>query len=521
MSGSLSRRQLVRKPATVTGAGIVVTHNRFASQAGARVLAEGGHAVDAAIAASFVLGVVEPWMSGIGGVGALLVHEAASGTTTGIDAGAVSPAGLDPSRYRTVPGTDSDLFGWPAVEGNRNVVGAEAVAIPSLVAGLGLAHRRFGKLPWARLIEPAIELARNGVPVEWPTTLKVATAFADLSRDPGCRAWFLPGGAPPVPPISAGAGTLPVLTNAALADSLARLAADGPATLYNGAVGAALVADLSAMGSHLSVADLAAARSVEVAPATQPLAGHILHTLPELNGGPTAARALATLADHGHAGRYDPAAAGPVTAMAAALREAWETRFRTLGDSPGQTSTTHLNVADRRGNVVALTQTLLSLFGARVLSPSTGILMNNGINWFDPRGGPNGLAPGRRALANYCPVILTGERDVIAIGGAGGRKILPAVAQLAAMVTSGMTIEGAIHHPRIDVSGNDTVTADARLPEGVRAALARRFPVVEAEPAVYPYPFTIASLARRQGGQSEGATDPVQPTTEAVAEDDA
>jgi gamma-glutamyltranspeptidase/glutathione hydrolase len=515
----LSARQMVRKPAVTTGAGVAVTHNRIASLVAARVLAEGGHAVDAAIAASFALGVVEPWMSGVGGVGAMLVHDAASGTVQGFDFGAVSPQGVRREDYDILGGADSDLFGWPQVRDNRNVVGAPAVVAPSLVGGLDLAHRTYGALPWARLVEPAIALAREGVPVAWPTTLIVATAFSDLSRDAASRAVFLPGGAPPVPPIASAAPVL--LRNRALADTLAVIAGEGAAALYRGSLAAALVSDLAAMGGVLSQDDMARARAVAVTPAKQTHASHVLHVLPELNGGPTAARALATLDDHGHAGRYDPAAPGPVTAMAAALREAWTHRFASMGDSGGVTSTTHVNIIDRKGNAVALTQTLLSLFGARVMSPSTGILMNNGMNWFDPRGGPNGLAPGRRALANYCPVLLTAERDVIAIGGAGGRKILPAVAQLAAMVTSGMTIEGAMHHPRIDVSGTDTVVADARLPEGVRAALSRKFTTLTATPTVYPYPFTIASIARRHHGETQGASDPVQPTTEAVAEDEA
>ena len=105
--------------------------------------------------------------------------------------------------------------------------------------------------------------------------------------------------------------------------------------------------------------------------------------------------------------------------------------------------------------MVTLTQTLLTLFGARIVLPTTGILMNNGINWFDPvPGGPNSIAPDRRPLANYVPAVMTGDDAVTAIGGCGGRRILPAVFQLLAMSADfGFDLEAAFHEPRLDVSG--------------------------------------------------------------------
>ena len=195
-----------------------------------------------------------------------------------------------------------------------------------------------------------------------------------------------------------------------------------------------------------------------------------------------------------------------------------------MGDSvttAPQGSTTHISVVDRDGNMVALTQTLLSLFGSRFLSPATGILLNNGINWFDPRPGtPNGIAPGKRTLSNYCPAIMVGDDDVVAAGGCGGRKILPAVYQLLIMMANGMSIDDAFHAPRIDVSGGDAVVMDPNLPDAVRAALKQEFQTMEAERTVYPYHFTVAGAVRRSGGMNEGATEPHQPWSEAVAEDE-
>ena len=212
-------------------------------------------------------------------------------------------------------------------------------------------------------------------------------------------------------------------------------------------------------------------------------------------------------------------------AYAKALETAWTDRFKRMGDAGERslpTSTTHISVVDRDGNMVSLTQTLLSLFGCRVVLPKTGILMNNGINWFDPRpGGPNGLAPDRRGLSNYVPTIMTGADTEIAIGGCGGRRIIPAVFQLLAMAADyGFDLDTAFHQPRVDVSGGAAVTVDRRLPEATRRALDAALTTILAEPVVYPFPFTIAGAVRRAGGMNEGATEPEQPWSEAVAEDE-
>src|SRR5215204_2625900 len=193
------------RKATVAGPnGVVASHHRVAAEIGAEVLCGGGNAVDAAIATAFAVGVAEPWMSGIGGIGAMLIREAGTGKVSVIDFGARAPARLDPAAYVLAGGTDTDLFGWPKVVDNRNLVGPYAVAIPAMVAGHAMAHELFGTKSWAELVAPAAEIAERGVQADWHTTLWIAAAFADLARDPGCRALFLPNGAPPYPPGAAG-----------------------------------------------------------------------------------------------------------------------------------------------------------------------------------------------------------------------------------------------------------------------------------------------------------------------------
>ncbi len=525
LSPNLSLRQQVRKPAVSSKGGIVVSQHRLASEVGARVLRAGGHAVDAAVATSFAVGVLEPWMSGIGGVGAMLVRSAADGRVRVIDFGARAPAALDPADYPIVEGGGADLFGWPRVKDDRNLVGATAVVAPTLVRGIEAAHKEFGRHSWRDLVAPAVALAAEGMVVDWHTTLKVAGAYAHLAGDLGCRSVFLPGGAPPVPPPAGFLSPVLRLPNVMLARTLALIASEGADAFYAGPIARSLVDDLKAAGGVITQQDLADCTAKFADPLTTTHQGRAIHVLPRLSGGPTIVDAFQTLAQ-----RWTPPADGrpldgaAFTAIAASLQSAWEKRFATMGDSvttAPQGSTTHISVVDRDGNTVALTQTLLSLFGSRFLSPATGILLNNGINWFDPRPGmPNGIGAGKRTLSNYCPAIMVGDDDVVAAGGCGGRKILPAVYQLLIMMANGMSIDDAFHAPRIDVSGGDAVVMDPNLPDQVRAALKQEFQTVEAERTVYPYHFTLASAVRRTGGTNEGATEPTQPWSEAVSEDD-
>jgi gamma-glutamyltranspeptidase / glutathione hydrolase len=524
LSPSLSSRRRVSKPSVRSAGGIVVSQNRLASEAGARVLREGGHAVDAAVAAAFVIGVAEPWMSGIGGIGAMLVRDARNGTVTGFDFGGVSPKALNPDDYPVLGGADANLFGWPQVTGNRNTVGAHAVVAPTQPAGLEAAHKRFGTKRWADLLAPAIALAEQGPIVDWHTMLMIASAIGDLAKDKAAAARFLPGGVPPQPPIAAMSGGGVRLPAPDLARSLRAIATDGSATLSTGAVARAVADDVIAMGGCLSMADLEATRVREVQPLEIAYGDHTIHVMPELNGGPTLAVAYRALMQQ----RPTVAAAldgATFVAYGQALQQAWADRFSRLGDAGengAPTCTTHISVVDRAGNMVTLTQTLLSLFGARIVLPQTGILMNNGINWFDPvAGGPNSIGPGRRALANYSPAILTGNDLAMAVGGSGGRKIIPAVFQAMAMAADfGFDLDTILHQPRIDVSGGPAVTLDRRLDAATQAALAAAFDTVLAEPVVYPFPFTILSCVRRQDGINEGATEPEHPWSEAVAENE-
>jgi gamma-glutamyltranspeptidase / glutathione hydrolase len=380
----------------------------------------------------------------------------------------------------------------------------------------------FGRKRWRDLLGPAIQHAEEGLVVDWHTMLVVASALGDLRADPGASKRFLRDGLPPQPPVASLKGEVVRLPMPDLAKTLKALAADGTDTLYKGALGRSIAGDVKVLGGCLSMDDLGQARCVEFAPLEIPYGDRTIHVLPELNGGPTLAVAFAELQRVRNRAESKPNGK-TFSAYASALQHAWTDRFQRLGDAGERTAptcTTHFSVVDRDGNMVTCTQTLLSLFGSRVVLPKSGVLMNNGINWFDPTGGPNGIAPGRRALANYAPAIMTGGGETIAIGGCGGRKIIPAVFQLLALMADfGLDLNDAFHQPRVDVSGGTTVAVDHRLGEKAIATLADAHEIVLAEPVPYPFPFTIASAVRRAKNQNEGATEPEQPWAEAVAEE--
>ncbi|MGL4240640.1 MAG: gamma-glutamyltransferase, partial [Beijerinckiaceae bacterium] len=309
-----------------------------------------------------------------------------------------------------------------------------------------------------------------------------------------------------------------------LARTLATLAKEGAPAMYRGPLAESIAADVQALGGYLRADDLAAYKVRTVEPLQIPYARRTILVLPELNGGPTLAVAFEALKK---TRRKPGARPGPAdyVAYAQALQTAWEDRFNRLGDAgelSAPTCTTHLSVIDREGNMVALTQTLLSLFGARVVLPGSGIAMNNGINWFDPRpGGPNSIAPDRRVLANYTPAIMTGPDGAMATGGCGGRKIIPAVFQLLAMRADfGLDLDRLFRTPRIDVSGGAHVVTDSRMGKASLKALDQAFDTVLAEPVVSSNPYTIASAVRREKRMNEGACEPLQPWAEAVSEDE-
>ncbi len=514
----LTQNWEVRKPGVTGGKGVVAAQNRTAAAVGADVLAAGGTAVDAAVATALALAAVEPWNSGLGGIGFMVVHPAGAERAEVVDFGPVSPGGLDPAAYPLTGEMRTELFTWPQVVDDRNAHGPLSFAIPSAVRGYAAAVERFGRMPWRELAQPATALARSGLPVDWFTTIKAASAAADLRRYDESRRVWLPDGLPPVCPPDRDSFNLP-LGN--LAQTLERLAAAGPEDFYTGDIARSIAADTREAGGALSADDLARCRA-RIAPALDiRYRDATFATAPGLCAGPTLAHVLGLLAGRQFGTAPD---AAYFEALIEALRHAYVERLAGMGDveAGAPTSTTHITAADRDGGVCALTTTLLSSFGSRYVLPGTGILMNNGAMWFDPRPGrPNSIGPGKRALTNMCPVVAArGGRPWFGLGASGGRRILAAVVQLASFVVDfGMSPEAAAHHPRVDVAGGDGFGVDRRMPPAITDRLLALPGASVVEHGVLPVRFACPNLVLRDpDGRTHGVSDVMSPWSAAVAE---
>lgn len=505
------------KPAANGRRGIVVSQVHAAAEAGVAILDAGGNAIDAAVATALALAAVEPWNSGLGGIGFALVHRAGQPQAEVVDFGPVAPRNLDPSAFKLTGRMVQDLFAWPEVEGDTNIHGPLSFAIPSATAGYAKMHETWGKLPLHEVIAPAIALAKRGLPQDWYTTLKIASSASVLRNYAESARIYLPNGLPPVAPYQGIPGFFR-LGN--LVDTLEHLSRAGLRNQYEGAVAEAIIADVKDMGGLLSMDDLRQCQAIIRPSVQRPWRGHTL----QLTGGLTAAPTMLRVLD-----QMDSTAIGAepdaswYVALARAMKTAYADRLSGLGaGDKTETCTTHLTVCDQEGTMVAVTSTLLSSMGSRVVLPRSGILMNNGVMWFDPRPGqPNSMGGGKRPLTNMSPIILRdGGRPWYASGASGGRRILASVAQMMHFVAAfGMDLPRAAHHPRIDVSGPDHVSADRRLPRDVIDALAADGPTDLVEHGVMPINFACPNvIVSDSDGSRAGISDAASPWSAALAQ---
>ncbi|MCC6008987.1 MAG: gamma-glutamyltransferase [Rhodobacteraceae bacterium] len=511
-AGHLTQNWDLRKPGVTGGDGVVVAQSLEAASAGCGILSDGGTAADAAVATALALAVCEPWNSGLGGVGYGVVR-APDGSTASLDFGPVSPRRAGPGTFNLAGEQSGDIFGWPRVVDDANVQGPLSMLAPTSLAGLGLLHERYGRLPWADVVAPAIALARRGMARDWFSTVKIAQMAHYLRRHPESAAIYLPDG---LPPVGAEQGNPTFLRQGALADTLARLADDGWRSLYEGPLAQLLLEDLEEVGALIDAQDL---RHVEarLSPATlHNWQGHRLFLPPS----ETAAEQLPTVLDLlSMPGARD---ADWFAALATALLSAVAQRRNeadTTNTGP-ETCTSHLNVCDGEGMVISLTNTLLGLMGSAVVLPRTGILMNNGMMWFDPRPGrSNSVAPGRRPVSNMLPMIAElADGRIIALGASGGRRILPAVTgALCDMALHGMSAAESAHAPRIDVSSPGVVVADRRLSRDVVERLAGIADLRVVEHATAPLNFGCPSILVIAGGVASGQPDVMTPWSAAIA----
>jgi gamma-glutamyltranspeptidase / glutathione hydrolase len=411
--------------------GAIAAGHPLTANAGIRVLRAGGSAVDACVAAAFVSWVCESPLTGPGGGGFMLVHEAETGKTTVLDFFVTVPkeARGDVELLELAVDFDGDtrqLFR----------TGAAAVAVPGTALGLETAHRRFGRMPWAELVAPAAEVARAGVELTPMQSYLHRILDGLLRHSPEGDALYGRDGRPYV------LGDRFALPE--LGETLDRLGAEGSDALYRGELAERTVAHVGAGGGALTLADLEAYVVVEREPIAVEYHGHEFRSNPPpSSGGVLVALGLRTL------GEREPAPGAVADAMEAqeAARDATFARALVSGDAVQLLKgTTHISVLDRDGNAASLSASLGS--GSGVVVPGTGIHLNNMLGELDLVGASQ---PGERLTSMMAPsLVLRDGAPRLVLGSAGSARLRGAILQVTAnVVAAGMTVEQAVEAPRV------------------------------------------------------------------------
>jgi gamma-glutamyltranspeptidase/glutathione hydrolase len=482
---------LMASPAVLAEAGsvpvrsrnsMVVSQNALASQVGVSMLAAGGNAMDAAVATAFALAVVHPSAGNIGG-GGFLVSLSARGATA-YDFREVAPATASPTMFLRDGEYDPVLH-------HRSHL---AVGVPGTVAGLHLAWKDRGQLPWAQLLEPAIALAREGVMVTDGLARSLRDVLPEMETYPASLAQFSHDGQP----YQAG----DILKQEDLADTLERIANGGPRGFYEGKTAELIEKEMEKHGGLITREDLKAYRAVRRAPLRGTYQGIEIYTMPPpSSGGVVLLEVLNILEEYDLPGMGFGSAAY-LHHLTEAMRRAFAERARHLGDpdfakdmpvdrliskehaadlrrtiqprrasvsSPSSfewpvesTETTHVSVVDKDRNAVSLTYTLEAGYGSKIVVPGAGFLLNNEMGDFNAGPGltdatgligteANLAAPGKRMLSNMTPAILVAENaEMLVVGSPGGRRIPGAVVQTVVnIVDFRMNVQEAIDAPRV------------------------------------------------------------------------
>jgi gamma-glutamyltranspeptidase / glutathione hydrolase len=486
-----------RRPATASR-GMVVSNHPLASAAGAEMLAAGGNAIDAAIATLFALTVVEPMMVGI--IGGGMAHiRTPDGSHRIIDGQSTVPLVMRPDSYRSKPGSAHDVFD---TVGDENLNGPKAVAAPGSLKAWCETLRRFGTMSLADVMEPAIKHAERGYAVTPYLHGCISESAAVMLKDKPIASVFLPDGTA----LKVGERVV----QAEYAQTLRTIAKHGEEALYNGPLGDILVDYMRAHDGFIRKDDLTSYKTVERAPIRADYRGwQIMGPPPPAASGVHVAEMLNILEG------FDIAASGFGTAatvhlLAEVLKIAFADRAAASGDpayvnvpverltskdyaverrreidplrakswSAGvaqleSAHTTHMTAADALGNVVATTQTINNLFGAKILIPGLGTIANNYLNLFDPRPGHAlSLAPGKRVTTSMSPMMaLRDHKLVYALGLPGGKRIFPSAMQaLINLIDHGMSLQEAVEAPRVWTEGN-ALEVELAVPEEVREKL--------------------------------------------------
>jgi gamma-glutamyltranspeptidase/glutathione hydrolase len=539
--------------------GMVASDSRLASQAGARVLAAGGNAADAACATALALGVVDPFASGLGGGGFALIYSARTGKVEALDFRETAPAALRPDLFMRAGRIDRAL----------SVRGGLAVGVPGEPSGLAELVRRWGKQPFARCVEPAEALARG-----FPASAWLVDHVADeLKQSPDAASFLaqvLARKRGPLAQLRAG----DLVRRPEMARTLAHLRREGAAAFYRGEIADAIVTAVRDAGGVLERKDLAGYAAIERAPLLTTFRGRRIFAFPPPSaGGVIMFEVLGILSERTTSwnpvpgGAQDPAY---LHLLVEALKHGFADRSRFLGDpafvslplshlldasyhrelaariqlgstlaperygttaSPAavparDAGTAHISVVDREGNAVALTTTINLEFGAHLVAGGTGVLLNNEMDDFSlatgvpdafglAAGDANLLAPSKRPLSSMSPTIVVGEDGVeMVLGAAGGPMIISSTVEiLLDVLVFGMDAQAAEAAPRVHHQWSpDVLRYEPALPASVVESLRTKGHHLEARDKIGKVNLVIrgkagleAAAEPRSGGAPAGS----------------
>ncbi|WP_066659584.1 MULTISPECIES: gamma-glutamyltransferase [unclassified Sphingomonas] len=547
-------RQLLEYPSirspVVGTRGMVVSQNEIATQVGIKVLRAGGNAIDASVAVAFALAVTLPRAGNIGGDGFMTIYDAKSGQTSVIDFRGVAPLAARLEMFVDDKGEETRVASF----------GYKAPDVPGTVSGLELAHRKHGKLPWAKLVEPAIALAADGVVLSPDEAFVFSWGKERLSvSESGRRTFYKPDGSLYV------AGE--VMKQPELAWSLREIARDGAKAFYTGEIAKRIAADMAKHGGLITLADLAAYKAVERAPLEGSYRDVQIKTVPPASAGGATLLEILNILENFDLASMPLGSAQSLHVMSEAMKIGYIDRYRHLGDTDfvrvplkGFTSkafaaerakkvsltqaskrvdqpagdpwahespnTTHFSVVDDQGNAVSFTYTLGADFGSGVMIEGTGILMNNQMNNFDHesawraiRAGqplpPNAMAPGKRMLSTMVPSILFKDgKPWLIVGTPGGGTIITTVVQIIVnTVDYKLNVAEATHHPRIFQNNTDTLQVEPNFNPDTLALLKAKGHRIRSDQTM-----GSAQSIMIENGLILGGADPRRPGALAVAQ---
>jgi gamma-glutamyltranspeptidase/glutathione hydrolase len=496
---------------TVSNYGIVAAPQFLAAQAGTEILRAGGNAIDAAIAANAVMGVVQPYVNGMGGDLFALVYEAKTGKLYGLNSSGWTPKALT-IEYLREHHIDK-----------LNPIGVHAITVPGCVAGWDALQKRFGTLPLKQLLGPAVYYSENG----FPLAEKNARYWLSktLLKQPGYAETYLPGGTAP--------GLGDVFKNPALSESLRQVAAHGRDAFYNGKLTEVMVKFLQEQGGTHTVEDFKTFQPEWVEPISTTYHGWKVYELPP-NGQGVAALSMLNIMEHFPVASYGHNSADALHVMIEAKKLAYADMYHYVGDPrfvkvpvaqmlskdlgaeraklidpnhaackvlPSQItedlnarghSTIYLSTIDKDGNIVSLIQSNYAGYGTGMVAPGAGFSFHNRGAGFDLEPGkPNSIAGHKRPLHTIIPAFMEKDDIHIGFGIMGGWNQAQAHAQFVANVVDyGMNVQAALEAARFTKGTFDgcDVTMESRIPENVRAELTKRGHEIK---VIEPISFTV------------------------------